>query len=98
MSRPVFCLTTIPQRIAADLWSPTHGSPLVYITRANPSSPPRYDVRVLDPKPLGSAPMDQPQWFPERIVFTGTRVEILAWVRAGHHRTDARAIDRTAAA
>lgn len=96
MLRPFTNLVTMAPRIAARLWSPTYGSPLVQITRAGVGSPPRYDVRVYDPKPLGSVPITQPQWHPERVVFSGTRVEILAWANAGHYLTDAAPASRAA--
>jgi hypothetical protein len=55
-----------------------NGPALVHFDRQARTRGPRYLVRVAEAKPYGT-PLDEPQWGPERVVFEGTRAEILAW-------------------
>lgn len=55
-----------------------NGPALVHLDRQAGTPGPRYNVCVADALPYGT-PLDQPQWGQERVVFVGTRAEILVW-------------------
>ena len=82
-SNRIKALHEIPHVVAASLWTPEAGSPLVVVQKTSDGSNRYSQVVMYKPIPFRETTLDGPQWFPEpTILFEGTRKEILAWANA----------------
>lgn len=60
------------------LYSKTTGAAGIELKRVLGQGTRRYEVWASRGKPFGT-PLDQPQWEPAELLFTGTRAQVLAW-------------------